>query len=66
MTIQTAFDGKITSDKSTLNWLSILCDKAAEAFEAQGSKGLAEHARRDGMAIYEALEKAGFYKADVA
>lgn len=39
----------------TMNWLSIVFDKAAEKFEEEGAHGLAQNAREDSTALFQKL-----------
>ena len=45
----------------TMNWLSVVFDKAAEQFEAEGNPLLAHRAKEDGDAIFEKLKDYGYY-----
>lgn len=45
----------------TMNWLSVVFDKAADMFEAEGNPPLAHRAKEDGDALFEKLRKNGYY-----
>ena len=45
----------------TMNWLSVVFDKAADMFKAEGNPVLAHRAEEDGDAIFEKLSDYGYY-----
>lgn len=53
--------GKITADKDTLNYLSILAGEAADMFDKKGVHTLAKEARDFHQLIYDQLFSTGFY-----
>lgn len=52
---------KVTADKYTLNFISILAREAAEAYRKEGCGPLADEAAGLANAIYDALDSKGFY-----
>ena len=52
---------KITADKYTLNYISILAKEAAERYNRLGVDALAKEARRVGDLIFDQLSSTGFY-----
>ena len=62
MTINFNDGKKITANKYTLNYISLLASEAADKFEQEGSNGLASEAREFFNYIYNELEKSGIYK----
>ena len=45
----------------TMNWMSVVFDKAAEKFDEDGRHALAQRAREDAHNLYEKLKKYGYY-----
>lgn len=45
----------------TMNWLSVVFDKAADMFEAEGNSLLANRAKEDGDALFEKLNDYHYY-----
>jgi len=45
----------------TMNWLSVVFDKAADMFEAEGNTPLANRAKEDGDALFEKLNDYHYY-----
>ena len=60
MTVNTS-KGKITSDKYTLNVISIAFLEAAKQFKDEGANALANDYDRVSDEIYIALKEAGYY-----
>ena len=56
-------DSKFTKQNTmdTMNWLSVVFDKAAEQFEAEGNPLLAYRAKEDGNALFEKLMDYHYY-----
>lgn len=55
--------GKITADKYTLNYISILAGEAADRFDERGVHAIAKEARDLHNLIYDELFKIGFYNS---
>ena len=53
---------KITANRYTLNYISILASEAADKFEREGADAMASEAREFANYIYNELEKSGMYK----
>ena len=53
---------KVTANKSTLNYISILAFEAADKYEREGADALAKEARDFSNYIYNELEKTGLFK----
>ena len=45
----------------TMNWMSIVFDKAAEKFEEDGRPVMAQRAREDAEALFQKLEEYHYY-----
>ena len=60
MTIKTN-EGKITCDKATMNYLSIVFGEAAEHYESLGLYALARKARENADLTYKALDEINYY-----
>ena len=45
----------------TMNWLSVVFDKAADMFEAEGNPLLAHRAKEDGDALFKKLNDYHYY-----
>jgi len=45
----------------TMNWLSVVFDKAADMFEAEGNSLLAHRAKEDGDVLFEKLNDYHYY-----
>lgn len=45
----------------TMNWLSIVFNKAAEKFEEDGAFGLAQNAKEDAHALFQKLNEYHYY-----
>lgn len=62
MTIELKGHGKISANKYTLNYISILAEQAALQFSENGMTALAEEAQEIANDIYNILSETGLYK----
>lgn len=53
--------GKITADKATMNYLSIIFSEAANFYQLRNVDALSKEAKENGDRIYEALNALGYY-----
>lgn len=53
---------KITASKDVLNYISIIAEKAYDAYMSEGYTALAKEALEFSVIIYEALKREGLYK----